>query len=70
MDKDSKWYKSIQILFDVAKKFGDMPVKNDDDMGKIYFPVKEIANKENQFVSDLLMAFLKEKRRESSNEVR
>lgn len=67
MDKNSKWYKSIQILFDVAKKYGDMPVKTEEDMSAIYYPVKEIAAKEGKFVEDLLLAFVNEKHREVQN---
>lgn len=67
MDKNSKWYKSIQILFDVAKKYGDIPVKTEEDMTDIYYAVKEQAEKEGGFVYDLLLAFIKEKHREVLN---
>lgn len=68
MDKNNKWYKSIQILFDVAKKYGDTPVKTEEDLGKIYYAVKEQATKESKFVQELLLAFVNEKRREMEGE--
>ena len=41
MDKNSKWYKDIQILYKVAEKYGDVQVKNDDDkLDEIYREVK------------------------------
>ena len=66
MEKESKWYKSIQILYDVAKQYGDVPVKgNDDEMTRVYEAVKEKADEsESKFVKGLLLAFVCEKRRE------
>lgn len=66
MDKDSKWYKSIQILYNVAQTYGDIPIssKTDDNITKIYYEVKAIAEKETPFVRELLLAFMNEKRRE------
>lgn len=64
MEKDSKWYKSIQMLFDVAKQYGDTPVKSDDDFEKVYYAVKKQAEGQSHFVIDLLVAFMGEKRRE------
>ena len=65
MEKESKWYKSIQILYDVAKQYGDVPVKGDDDeMTRVYKAVKKEAQKHDPFVRDLLAAFVGEKKRE------
>jgi len=66
MDKDSKWYKSIQILYNVAQTYGDIPIssKTDDNITKIYYEVKEIAKDKGPFVEALLIAFVKEKERE------
>ena len=68
MDKNSKWYKDIQILYKVAEKYGDVQVKNDDDkLDEIYREVKEIAEKQDKFAADLLLAFVIEKKREWQN---
>lgn len=65
MEKESKWYKAIQILFDVAKQYGDVQVKgNDDEMTRVYEAVKKEAQKHDPFVRDLLIAFVGEKKRE------
>lgn len=65
MDKNSRWYKDIQVLYDVAKKYGEIPVKNDDAaINKIYDEVKAIADKSNKFVHDILLAFMCQKKRE------
>lgn len=71
MDKDSKFYKAIQVLYDVAKLFGETPVRKDDQpdydrMDEIYYFCKDKADKSgSKFVKDLLLAFVNEKRRES-----
>jgi len=66
MDKNSKWYKSIQVLYNVAQTYGDIPItsETDDNITKIYYEVKAIAEKETPFVRELLLAFMNEKRRE------
>lgn len=65
MDKESKWYKAIQVLFDVAKQYGDTPVKTDEEMNTVYKAVKETAARsDDKFTSDLLLAFVCEKKRE------
>lgn len=70
MDKNSKFYKAIQVLYDVAKEYGDLPVTAIDDeaMTKIFYHCKEIADKESKFVSDLLLAFVNEKQREAKGQ--
>lgn len=64
MDKESKYYKAIQVLFDVAKQYGDASVKSDEEFETVYFAVKEKAKEQSKFVIDLLLAFMNEKRRE------
>ena len=66
MDKNSKWYRSIQVLYNVAQTYGDTPITSevDDNITKIYYDVKAIAEKETPFVRELLLAFMNEKRRE------
>ena len=67
MDKNSKWYKSIQVLYNVAQTYGDIPISSetDDNITKIYYEVKEIAKDKGPFVEALLIAFIKEKEREA-----
>lgn len=63
-NKDSKWYKDIQKLYNVANKFADVDVKDDHDkMFAIYCACREESNKDpdNKFLQDLLIAFVREK---------
>lgn len=68
MDKNSKWYKDIQILYKIAEKYGDVQVKDDGDkLYEVYCEVKGIAEKQDKFAEDLLLAFVIEKKREWQN---
>ena len=64
MEKTSKWYQSIQVLFNFAEKYGDEFVNDDEELAKIYYAAKAEAQGKSKFVQDLLVDFLHEKRRE------
>lgn len=68
MDKNSKWYTSIQKLYDVAKKYGDTDVSSEEELTKLYYAVKAEAKDQSKFVTELLLAFMCEKRREREGE--
>lgn len=68
MDKNSKWYTSIQKLYDVAKKYGDTDVSDEEELTKLYYAVKAETKGQSKFVTELLLAFVCEKRREREGE--
>ncbi len=68
-DKSSKWYKGAQNLWDFIKKYGDAPVKNEDDVRAIYDAAKKVSEEiGDPFTTGLLIAFVKEKERERTTE--
>lgn len=66
MDKNSKWYRDIQILWDVVKKYGNADVSTDEASYSVHSEIKKVANGEgiDKFTSGLLLEFAKEKCRE------
>ena len=70
MEKSSKWYQSIQIIYKFADKYGDAPINDDDDLAKVYYAAKAEAKGKSGFIQDMLIAFVHEKERELRNGAR